>query len=292
MLILSIGAFAGGCGEDEAQGEAKTEAKTDGTASTPAPAKAQPNVITGRVTMADGKVITTKGAKLSVSVSGVSAAGEKVGFNPAVKDDGTFKQKVPDGSYRVQYGKITVPYNGESFMFDLEPQGDDYASDRDPADGIVQNFVWRVTGPRLMYKDSKLDVGNHTHWNGMNVGIRAEGYRNDIGKPPVLPPDGTKLTLTLTPAGNKKGLDGSDLKPVVYEREHSSQYIGSQDLNDFLPGDYELSGVATLPDGTKKPILFSDKDNYPKYTGSAKINLIKDGILGGMAKWSLTYVVE
>ena len=273
LAPVALSLALAGCGDEAAQAQ---EA-----------AKPEANVISGRVTTADGKPITTAAAKLNVSASGVATqSGEKVSFSPAVKPDGAFRQKVPEGSYHVRYGKVTVPYGGDSFMFDLEPQGDQYTNDRDSSEGIVQDFVWRVTGPRLMYKDAKLDPNNHTHWNGMNLGMRFAGYREDLkGPPPLVFPEGTKLTFTLTPVAGKKAIDGSELKPVTFERDWRPKDITpNDDLNDFLPGDYTITGVAKLPDGTTKPLVFQGAGDYPNYVDAGKVPLQKDGIIGGMAK--------
>lgn len=265
----------------------------DDTTTTPGGGRAESGSITGRVTTADGKPITTAGVSCNLAISGVSDAGEKVGFSPGVKPDGTFKQKVPPGSYRMQTGKITVAYNGTEFTFDLEPQGDQYKSDRDGKEGFTQDFVWRVTGPKLFYKNDKPDPSNATHWNGMNIAVRAAGYRNDIGKVAAPPPDGTIFTFTLKPAGNGKAIDGSDLKPLTFERAWNSKtYPYMTDLNDFLPGDYELTASAKLPDGTTKPVLLQGRGNYPNYVSVVKATLEKDALLGGMWKQSVDWVVE
>lgn len=276
IIFAATLASLAGCGDESAQAQ---------NAATP-----QANVIAGRVTTADGKPITTPGATFNLSASGVAMkSGEKVSFSLAVKPDGTFKQKVPEGSYQVRYGKITVPYGGDSFTFDLEPQGTEYKNDRDSSDGIVQDFVWRVTGPTLMYKDSKLDPNNHTHWNGMNVGVRFATYREDLkGPPPIALPEGTKLTFTLTPVSGKKAIDGSELKVVTFERDWRPKDVTpNDDLNDFLPGEYTLTGVAKLPDGKSLPLVFQGAGDYPNYRDAGKVTVAMDNILGRL--WKPTF---
>jgi hypothetical protein len=269
-----------GCGGDDAQAQNAV-----------AP---QANVIAGKVTTADGKPIATPGVSINLSISGVATqSAEKVNFSPAVKPDGTYKQKVPEGSYRVNYGKITVPYGGDEFTFDLEPQGTEYKNNRDSSEGIVQDFVWRVTGPRLMYKDGKLNPNNHTHWNGMNLGMRYAPDREDLQKGADPVPEGTKLTFTLTPVAGKKAIDGSELKPVTFEREWRPKDITpNDDLNDFLPGEYTVTGVAKFPDGTTKPLVFQGKGDYPNYVPAGKVTLEKDGIIGGMWKQLFSFGIN
>ncbi len=271
--------FLAGCAGNESGGSAPA---------------AKAGLIVGKITFADGKPISTPGAKLSVSVSGVSSAGVNVSFNPAVKADGTYSQKVPDGSYQIRYGKISVPYGSEEFMFDLEPQGEGYAANHDSSEPISQDFVWRVTGPQSMYARGKLDPNNHTHWNGMNVGMRFASYREDLkSSPPLVPPEGSKLVLTLTPVAGKKAIDGSDLTPVTFEREWRPKDITpNDDLNDFLPGEYTLTGVLKLPDGATKPLLFQGKGDYPNFVEAGRVTLEKDGIIGGMWKQLMSWGVN
>jgi hypothetical protein len=116
----------------------------------------------------------------------------------------------------------------------------------------------------------------------MNLGMRYAGYREDLkaGTQPL--PDGTKLTFTLTPVAGKTAIDGSELKVVTFEREVKNG--GNDDLNDFLPGEYTITGVAKLPDGSTKPLVFQGKGDYPGYVDAGKVTLEKDGILGGMWK--------
>lgn len=287
-LVLCLGVLALGLGCDQSPAgpgaDASVAQAPDGKQGVVAP-KAQANRIVGRVTMADGSPITTAGATYSIGISGVSSAGERVGFSAAVKADGTYAQKVPDGSYQIRYGKITVPYRDLKFTFDLEPQGDQYANDRDASEPITQDFVWKTTGPKRLFSDGKHDPNNHTHWYGMQLGMRFSGYREDLKAPAVQPPAKTKLTFTLTPMTGAKAIDGSELKPVVIEREYDpGKTTPNDDLNDFMPGDYDLTGTATLPDGTTKTIVFQGNGNYPNYVKVGKATLGADGIIGGMWK--------
>ena len=276
MILLA------GCGEDESSPDA-------GGGST-ATATPQANVIAGRVTMADGSALRGEIKEVLLSIYGVSEAAEKVHYGPIVKPDGTFKQKVSGGQYTFGRGQIKVMYNGTEFPFDLEPQGPNWNKSQDAADGIVQNFVWKTTGPTPYGQSSGLDIGNATHWYGMNVGLRADGYRNDIGKTPTAIPDGSKLIFTLKPTG--KAVDGTDARELTFEREHSTSSYKSIDLNDLLPAPYEMTGVAKLPDGTIKPLLLQGKGDYPGYKPSVRLTLEKDGILGGLWKQPISFVVD
>jgi hypothetical protein len=281
-----------GCGEEEAS-KAETSPDTKAESAAAQPAAPAALMVTGRMTTADGKPITTPGVKFSVTITGTRSNGISVSFNPPVAADGSYKQKVTEGVYRVGPARVRVPYGEEVFNLDLYPTGDAADSDREASDGIVQDFAWKLTGKRKLYENIKGDPNNHTHWHGMNLGMRLAGYREDLKQPTTPPPDGTKLVFTLTPAGTKKAIDGSDLTPVTFERVWDSRKTSvGQDLNDFVPGEYEVAGVATLPDGASKKILFMTSDDYPNFRPTGKVTLQLDGILGGMWKQPMTYVLE
>ncbi len=285
IVVLSIACY--GC-NDESTGNGNPAESTAAAAP-----KAEANRIVGRVTMPDGAPITTPGASFSIGVSGVSSAGEKVGFSPAVKADGTYSQKVPDGSYQIRHGKITVPYRDLKFSFDLEPQGTLFENDRDSSEPITQDFVWRTTGPTRLYGDGKHDPNNHTHWHGMQLGMQFAGYREDLKAAAVAPPAGTKLVFTLTPVAGAKGIDGSELKTVVIGRTWDPQKLTpNDDLNDFLAGDYDLTGVATFPDGSTRTIVFQGAGNYPNFVKVGKATLDADNIIGGMWKQPFSWGLE
>lgn len=273
-----------GCGDDESSSDG---ASSGGAA---APVTAQANYIAGRVTMGDGSKLRGEIKDVGVSIYGVSEAAEKVWYTPVVKPDGTYKQKVAGGQYAFNVGKITVLFNGNEFQFPLEPVGSAWNKNQDAADGIVQDFVWKPTGPTPYGQSNGLDIGNHTHWYGLNIGIRADGYRNDIGKSPTPIPEGSKLTFTLKPQG--KAIDGTDAKELVIERDHTPSSYKSIDLNDLLPAPYELTGTVKFPDGTVKPLLLQGKGMYPNYKPAVPITIEKDGILGGMWKPPIAFVID
>src|SRR5687767_8542713 len=87
-----------------------------------APVKAEGGYATGRVLGEDGKPIAVAD-DISVSLYGVSEAGEKVSYSPAVKPDGTWRQKLVPGSYRFGRSLVKMKRGADTFQFYLEPQG-------------------------------------------------------------------------------------------------------------------------------------------------------------------------
>jgi hypothetical protein len=154
----------------------------------------------------------------------------------------------------------------------------------------VQDFVWKPTGLRETY-GAKPDPNNHTHWHGLNIGMRFQTWRSDTNKAPTVLPEGTKLVFTLNPTS--KSIDGRELKPITVERDWRPKDITTNDdINDLPPATYELTGIAKLPDGSTKPILLQGKGVYPKYTDKGNVTVEYDGILGGMWKQPFGWVTD
>ena len=284
LATAIVAALVVGCGDDES-------ANASGGKASEGPTQAQANFITGKVTMPDGKTPPTGDIKdITISIYGVSEAAEKVNYSPAVKPDGTFKQKVSGGQYTFSTFTIAVLYNGAEYRLPLEPVGNLWNKNRDAAEGIAQDFIWYPKGPTSYGKSNGLDIGNHTHWHGISIGFRPEGYRNDIGKVPPKIPDNSKVTVTLKPQG--KAIDGSEPKePVIFERVHNMASYASMDLNDILPATYDMSATVTYPDGTTKPlVLYNFKDR--NYIPNVQIVVQKDGIGSGYFKTPITYAIE
>lgn len=236
---------------------------------------------TGRVTMADGKPLAGDIKDIAISIYGVTEAGQRVTLSAVVKPDGTYRQKLTPGQYSFEPAKITVVSGTNEFSLPLEPVGNLASKNRDSAEPIEQDFVWKTSGVTPYGQSNGSDIGNARHWYGMSIGMRLAGYREDKKAPGVMPPVGTKLIFTIKPVG--KGIDGSELQAVTVEREFKDTYT-SHDINDLVPGDYEVTGVAAFPDGTTRPLVFQGDGNYPDFVATLKAPLAKDGLIGGMAK--------
>jgi hypothetical protein len=231
------------------------------------------NIAAGRVTFADGKPITGDIDDYTIPINGVSEAGEKVSYSPIIKN-GAYKQKLVPGQYRFSTAKIKVTHGDTVYTLPLEPVGKLWNKNQDAEDGIVQDYVWKPTGQAPTYGE-KANINNHTHWYGMHLGMSFQGYRSDLGKVSVMLPAGSKLVFTLTPL--TKCIDGRDLQPFTIEREWRPKDITYNDaLNDLPPASYEITGVAKLPDGSTRPILFQGRGDYPKYVSTGKVPLEPD----------------
>jgi len=254
-------------------------AATDDAADTDMEAEAKYAI--GTVTLDGGQPLSGDIRDISIAIEGVSEAGERISYTPIVKN-GQYRQKLVPGQYRFSWSTITLRFNGKDFRLPLVPVGNNATKNQDAADGIVQHFVWKPTGFTTATA-AEADPNNHTHWYGMSMGMRFATYREDLKDGAVAPPEGTKLTFTAKPLS--KAIDGRELQPVVFQRDwRATSVTKNDDLNDLPPADWEITGFATFPDGTKKTIVFQGKGNYPNFVVTGQAPLDQDGILSGYWK--------
>lgn len=262
----------------------------DGSGKTGGPVKSKRNIIAGRVMMEDGSPLRGDIKDVVINISGVSGAGEKVSFTPIVKPDGTYSQKVASGLYSFSTGLfcyVVLQYGDIEFHLPLEHVGRNWDKRQDSEDGIVQDFVLKFTGPTPYGKSNGLNIGDAGHWYGESVGMKADSYREDIKASAFKIPAGTKLAFTLKPTG--PGIDGQPAKTVTVERVYEDPY-GKLDLNDLMPAPYDITGTATLPDGTTKRLLFNIK--YAVYGPVLSVPLKKDDTFGNALKQLNAFVID
>jgi len=256
----------------------------------PVPAAApSPGFAVGRVTMPDGGPLTGDVKDVAIGLYGISAAGERVSYGPEVGTDGRYRQRVAPGQYRFGGSQLTVRLGEREFRLPLEPVGERWSRNRDAAEGLVQDFVWKTTGLTPYGRSSGPDESNHTHWYGVHVRATWQTWRADTRKPTVPPPPGTKLRFTIRPVSPT--VDGQRLEPFVVERDWDPRK-GNKDLNDLPPADLEITGVALLPDGSSKPMLLQGTGDYPNFKPALRVPLTRasgaSGTYAGMnAGWVL-----
>jgi hypothetical protein len=256
-----------GCGKSESTAASAGGSSSAGTSASAASAGPKAGYATGKIRHQSGDAINVPGAKIVVSIAGVSdKSGEKVYYTPKINPDGSYEQKLVDGSYHFSDAWIQVPFDGKQFRFELEPVGDDKA-DRDANQGIVQDFIWKVSGLR---PGQEKDEANFTNWYGVSVNMQFQSYRNDIRKSVSKPPAGTKCVFTVTPVG--KLVDGTDGKPLTFEREFDPLLSGLKNGNlaDIPLGIYTVKGEEVRADGSKKPLLIQQA--YPKFGDSTEVH--------------------
>jgi hypothetical protein len=273
LYVVLVGVFlVAGCGKSEpASSTSAAPSAAPSDAAKPAAAApangAKPGYATGHVLGQEGKPITAQGAKISLAIYGISSkSGEKVSYNPKINADGSYEQKLVDGTYSFGGARIDVPFNGKHYVFDLYPVGEDDRSDRESEKGIVQNYTWKLTGLR---PGEDADESNFTKWYGGSVRMQFSFYREDTKKSVAKPPDGTKCVFTLKPEG--KLIDGSEGKTLTFTRDFDPLLSGLKNGNmpDIPVGVYTVSGEEVLPDATKKPLLIQQA--YAKFGDSTRV---------------------
>jgi hypothetical protein len=147
-----------------------------------------PGFAVGRVTMPDRSPLTGDVKDIAIGLSGISAAGERVSYGPEVGADGRYRQRIAPGQYRFGGSQLTVRLGEREFRLPLEPVGERWNRNRDAAEGIVQDFVWKTTGLTPYGRASGPDPNNHTHWYGVHVRVAWQTWRADTRKPTVPPP--------------------------------------------------------------------------------------------------------
>ena len=289
-MVVVAALSVGGCGEGDQGGKLGNGGGT--AAAAPAATEAESGMVVGRVTMADGSALRGQVKDIGLAIQGVSEAGERVYFTPVVKADGTYRQKVPPGQYSFSTSRIVVIHNDVEHSFTLEPVGMNWNKNQDSAEGISQDFVWKITGATPYGMSNGKDNGNHTHWYGRSIGLRPEGYREDIKSVPKTIPDGTKLLFTFKATGTV--VDGTTLSnPIVVERTYTADFRGYYDAADLPPASYELSGTATLPDGSSVPLVFNGEAYAAPYVQNKPLKLAIDNIIGGsIFKTSVTFAID
>lgn len=264
-----------GCDASEPWVDAETGARSTATVSIPAPGKAQTGYATGRILGTDGSPIQIAGAQVSVSISGISSAGERVYYNPSPKPDGTYRTRLADGVYHVPTARLQITYGGEKFSYNLValngPLGD-----TDSSHGLYCDFVWRINGPIPLY-EANPDESNHTHWFGGSIGIQYLGYREDLKRGVRSPSEGSHFSFLLQSQGPI--IDGSTSAVLKRELALTNGWIRPGALHDIPAGKYTLTGIVTEPDGQQTPLEF--EIGYGKFADFQEV-FFTPGSYGGL----------
>lgn len=187
----------------------------------------------------------------------LTAVGEGSNLYPPIAPDGTFKLKLPQGLFYPPRATMTFSFEGKNYFADLDPVNPVQGT-RNGTEGIVQNFVWRITGPKPGALNP--DVNNATHWFGFTTPVLFMPYADDTQKSPKPLVEGTRLVWTLKPTS--KLIDGTEAKTLTIERVwRDRSYREIDALNDVPPANYEVSAVTITPDGTTKIMRLYNMDD-------------------------------
>jgi hypothetical protein len=220
------------------------------------------------------------GLRILVGFHGVSLAGEKVDYGPPVGADGRYEVKVVGGVYHPITASLDFNFNGKLYSTSLHPV-QDQTSDWNSNDGRVQDFIWKLSGARPHHQP---ETQNHTAWYGTCFLLQFAGWREDVKKAVAKPPEGTKVTIVLTP---KTPLaDGRVGQTITFERVYDKLLGGLAQslLNDIPLAVYTVTGYETWPDGSRHPLVFQQK--WAVY-GESVEGCAPPNDLGGFWPWNI-----
>jgi hypothetical protein len=241
-----------GCGDAPA-GPVTTPAPPTATppagAPTPAAAGGQPRPgwITGQATDAQGNPLP--GVRVIIR-SGSVSMGTNSYFEVAVDETGRYAQKVYDTAWGVT-AHVTTEYKGRTYNLWLHPVDGIDTPSQPSKDGLVKDFVWRLSGPTPAaaqnpdapgsYYGGVIEVGDDIEFGGLS----GSGF----GTPHTYPA-GSQIRLTLTPDGPL--LDGSE--GAVVTRDLAPDNLAGEVLRDIPLGDYTAQAALVTADGRTTPL--------------------------------------
>jgi hypothetical protein len=253
----------------------------------------RPGYATGRIFDTDGRLLDRPNAKVTVELLGISAAtSEKVtvSFNPDA--DGTYSRKLEPGLYYTPTAKIEFPFDSHTYRLPLVPIGPPggepphadvpgflhrytgmvidppieirleriprpsfraYTQVEEAGTGLVQDFVWRLSGTR---PGAILDPEKPEAWIGGSLQPNYVSLRQDIGRVVRPPPPGTRVFFIIRPISLLA--DGSQGKVIIAERkfEAAGGSLQKAFIHDIPLMKFEARGFEVTRDGKMRPLLF------------------------------------
>lgn len=270
LIGVAVLAAAGGCDQPAPTPIPPPDRPATGPATEPSPpvidsaalkpddpTPAAPHYLVGRVLGADGKPVALDGVRMEVQVNGFLADSlASITETVEVNRDGTYVKKLRKGTYRQPTARIEFPFRRATYRLPLVPVRG-VSGQQESADGIVQDFVWRLTGPRPGVRAEK---NRPDTWLGGSAVLEYHSLRPDVGRVVRPAPAGTKVVITLTPTGPLA--DGSAGKPIQVTRTYNPTDTA---LNDALVVDlplahYQIAAEEQFPDGRRQPMLLGQRN--------------------------------
>lgn len=247
-------------------------------ATKPSTAAAAQHVVRGRVLGQDGMPITLSGARITVEIAGSSDVVKvddprsgKVEHYATPDAGGNYRVGVEPGIYSKVIARIEFPFNGKNYRLDLHPENE-AGRKRESAQGIEQNFTWRLSGLRPRMEQNSLQP---MAYYGGAVRLDFRSYEKGAGDRVKPPPPGTTLQFKMTPQG--KLADGSEGKELSFDRKYDALFVGvdNDNLVDVPLGMYRLSGEEVYPDKSRRTLKILDAGGVwnPSTVGTFEPNL-------------------
>jgi len=230
----------------------------------------EPNVLTGRVTTEQGDPIT--GAQIRiVGYTGGAGLGQEI-ETVETGPDGTYRYAVPRGLYEV-LGQATLDFDRQAYTFDLHP-ADGHCEQRMSDDGIVQDFVLRLTG-LIACRNADLP-DDYTSYHGAAIQL----FDGTTGSPR----EDAVVEYTLEPVGPlADGSPGETLtmnRTVAALRTSAGPIDRTWILYDIPLAVYRVSATLVEPGGTRVP-LFVSSDTESSIVPDVEVRFGARTFLGG-----------
>lgn len=215
--------------------------------------KPRPGWVTGKATDSQGNPLT----EVSISMYGTTNVGSNTYFSAQVDETGHYAQEVPKGGYEIT-AYVTRQYKDRTYNLWLHPVDNISGTKQSTAEGVVKDFVWRISGPTPRAKKAPKDPGSY--YGGI-ISLGGEGaYRMsyDVGStaPEFEYPEGSTIELELTPSGPL--MDGS--QGQVVKRDLDPAKLNGAVVSDVPLGEYTAKAIMVEKDGTASPLHLAMRD--------------------------------
>jgi hypothetical protein len=210
------------------------------------PTTPKPGYARGRVVGQNGKPVEVPGVRISIKFYGVSheAGTKRIERSYDISAaDGQYEVKLEPGTYRPIEAIIEVPFSNRYYKFDLHPLQETFGHGTESSEGLVQDFVWKLTGLKPKQPN---DPTREASWYGATLQLRYVGYREDLRTSVPGAPQGTKLVFTLKPLTPLA--DGTPGRTITFERTYSGPLgLDNPVLTDIPLARYALSAEEHFP---------------------------------------------
>jgi hypothetical protein len=217
-----------------------------------------------------GTITNSKGKPLSgalVRVGGIVNGGNLGSFETKTDAKGQYKLKVTDGYYHVNAWYFPK-YQGAQTSLPLYPVDKDQTKEQFSKDGIVKDFIWKISGPMPVKRPV---LAPNEYYGGVVI-----FNGQDINSTKVLsnPPAGSIVELIFTPVGPL--IDGTKGKVITRKKKLSKSLMELHPKQeerlvfDIPIGKYKITAKVTEPN--KKPrTLRVATDKTPTYSSTVSV---------------------
>ncbi len=193
-----------------------------------------------------GRPFKIPGARVVVHAWGVTAGGQRTGYDIDVQPNGHYESHIPDGIYGIDC-RAYMPHNGRTLCIDLDPLDGhpDHGASTESHPGIVKDFGLKLWGPVL-----GAPQGSVWAFHGGKVCINDAGaFHSYFDALTRRYPQGTKVRVVLKPRSAL--LDGSPAREITLDCDPANMTSGA---GFSVPiAVYSATAQIITPDGQAHP---------------------------------------